>query len=351
MLNIRAPLNSLLGYGHAAVNIVKALSADTTISLMPIGQPYLTTDDAALFQRLLNDRFTNFSAQAKSLTIWHENLLFDALPSKTEMIGYPFFELDVFDPVRKKSLTCVDRLFVTSKWGQDVLRANGFQSEIVPLGVDTSIFYPKPNGTGPYRFFTIGKIEERKCTRLLGEIFGAAFTDRDDVELHIMCDSPLPQIHNQMGLFKEMMRNSVLGDKITVHGMKNTDMELADFIRRMDCGIFMTRAEGWGLPILQTLACGKPLITTNYSAQTEFCTSENVRFVEINNLEPALDGIWFDGKYGNWAAISDKQIDQCIEHMRSCFLNNVRTNPAGIQTASQFSWQNTARLIKGHLQI
>lgn len=351
MLNIRAPLNALLGYGHASINIVKALSVDTELSVMPIGTPYLTTDDGQLFQKLFDHRFENFSARNKSLTIWHENMLFDALPSRNETIAFPFFELDVFDNIRKKSLECVDRLLVTSKWGQNVLTANGFSSDVVPLGVDSSIFYPKANSSTAYRFFTIGKIEERKCTRYLSEIFAAAFTAMDNVELHIMCDSILPAIQRQMGNFKEMVKHSPLGDKITVHPIKNTDVELADFIRSMDCGIFMTRAEGWGLPILQSLSCGKPIIVTDYSAQTEFCNEKNARLVHIDNLEPAFDGMWFDGKVGNWAAIRERQMEQCVAHMRKCYLDNVRTNTEGINTAAAFSWANTARILKGHLGI
>lgn len=349
MLNIRAPLNALLGYGHAAVNIIKAL--DIPLSVMPIGQPHLTTNDAELFQALMNERFERFSIDNKSLTIWHENMLFDALPSKKETVGFPFFELDIFDVTRKKGLSCVDRLFVSSKWGQQVLKNNGFSSDVVPLGVDSTIFSPKANTSGPYRFFTIGKIEERKCTRFLADIFGAAFTMMDNVEFHIMCDSILPPIHNQMGVFREMMKNSVLGDKITIHSVKSTDYDLADFIRSMDCGVFMTRAEGWGLPILQSMACGKPVITTNYSAQTEFCTSENAHLVEIDGVEPAFDGLWFDGRCGNWATIGDRQIDQCVEYMRKCYTSNVRHNQAGVETATKFSWQNTASIIKGHLGL
>lgn len=350
MLNVRAPLNSLLGYGHAAINIVKALSDDVLISLMPIGSPYLTTDDGALFQKMINERFDTFSAYNKSLTIWHENMLFDALPSKNETIGFPFFELDIFDVPRKRSLECVDRIFVTSQWGQNVLRSNGFGSDIVPLGVDSSIFYPKINNSAAYRFFTVGKIEERKCTRYLGEIFANAFTSMDNVELHIMCDSPLPAIQQQMASFREMMKNSALGEKITLHSIKNTDYDLAEFMRRMDCGIFMTKAEGWGLPILQSLACGKSIITTNYSAQTEFCNSENANLVEIDHLEPAFDGMWFQG-LGNWAAIKDREIEQCISYMRKCYLEQKRSNQSGVETAQAFSWNNTAKIIKAHLGL
>lgn len=350
VLNIRAPLNGLLGYGHAAINIVKALAPTVNLSVMPIGYPHLTTQDSDLFQHLFDVRFDQFSASNKSLTIWHENMLFDALPSKNEMVGYPFFELDVFDNMRKRSLECVDRIFVSSKWGQEVMRSNGFSADIVPLGVDGSIFYPKANNSAAYRFFTIGKIEERKCTRLLSEIFAAAFTAMDNVELHIMCDSPLPAIQQQMPAFRDMVKNSPLGDKITVHQMKATDYELASFIQSGDCGIYMTRAEGWGLPIIQSLACGKPVIVTNYSAQTEFCTAENACLVEIDNLEPAFDGVWFRG-IGNWAAIRENQIEQCINHMRSCYLNNKRENDAGVQTAHKFSWENTANILKGHLGL
>lgn len=342
-MNVKAPLNTLLGYGHAAWNIAKALhESGEPVALFPIGQPHLTTYESELCNSLMNGRHAAFDKDKPSLTIWHEYDLFDCLHG-SPTVAFPFFEIDEFDAIRKKSLSVPDMVLATSEWGKNVLFHNGVKNiQKVPLGVDPFIFSPKENTGDTYKFFTIGKIERRKCTDLLPAIFDNAFNKNDDVELHVMCDSPLPQIKQQMPFFKKAFANSPLGDKIHIHSLKNTDYELASFIQEMDCGIFMTRAEGWGLPILQSLSCGKPIIVTDYSAQSEFCNTDNAMLVNITKLEPAIDNIWFNGT-GSWASIEQHQIDQCIEHMQRAFKNRLRYNEAGLKTAIDFSWSNSAK--------
>ena len=345
-MNIKAPLNMLLGYGHVSLNIIKALyNLGEPISLFPMGQPNLTTFDNELVQELVNERYNKFSVNDTSLTIFHEFTFYDALQSKKEIIGFPFFEIDELDAPRLKSLECVDKLFLASNWAKQIVDQHlKIPIDIVPLGVDTNIFYPSDKQKdGPYKFFTVGKIEKRKCTDLLPAIFDNAFSKDDDVELHVMCDSILPEIKQQLPYFKQAFANSPLGDKIFIHSIKSTDYELADFMRSMDCGLFLTRAEGWGLPILQTMSCNKPVITTDYSAHTEFCNNENALLINITEKEKAIDNIWFHGQ-GNWASIDEPQIEQCIEHMRQAY-NTRYGNKNGVETAQKFTWENTARRI------
>lgn len=349
-MNLKCPLNTLLGYGAASWNIAKALSElGEPVALFPIGQPHLTTYDNELCNNLIEGRRVVYNKDSASLTIWHEYDLFDCLHGSPS-IAFPFFEIDEFDPVRKKSLNIPDKLFVTSQWGKGVIEQAGIKKavDVVPLGVDTNIFSPRKSTDEVYRFFTVGKIERRKCTDLLPALLNNAFEKTDNVELHVMCDSPLTQIKQQMPYFRRAFANSPLGDKIHIHELKQTDYELASFIQQMDCGIFMTRAEGWGLPILQSMACGKPIIVTDYSAQTEFCNSENSSLVHIDEKEPAIDNIWFNGQ-GSWAAINEGQVDQCISYMRTMYKDNVKTNTAGINTANKFTWMNTAKTILKHL--
>ena len=117
-----------------------------------------------------------------------------------------------------------------------------------------------------------------------------------------------------------------------------------------DCGIFPSRAEGWNLELLEMLACGKSVITTNYSAHTEFCNDTNSDLVEIKDTELAYDGKWFQGKCGNWAKISDDQIDCFVSHMRKIHKckqdNSLSVNEAGVDTANKFSWQKSALKVK-----
>jgi hypothetical protein len=93
------------------------------------------------------------------------------------------------------------------------------------------------------------------------------------------------------------------------------------------------------------MAMNKPVIATNYSAHTEYCTNKNCYLVNIDDLEPANDGKWFNGS-GNWAKLGQNQLEQTIEHMRYVYNNRVDSNPEGVSTAEKYSWINTANIIQ-----
>ena len=65
----------------------------------------------------------------------------------------------------------------------------------------------------------------------------------------------------------------------------------------------------------------------------------------IKEVEPAHDGKWFFGQ-GNWGKIKEHEVFDLSLQMQS-FIENKRgtLNEAGIETAKQFSWKNTARKI------
>jgi hypothetical protein len=160
-LNIKAPLNTLLGYGHASLNIIKELDRQKHgVSLFPIGGVQLTTNDGELVHRLFNNRISTFDIDSPSLTIFHEFAFFDALQSKKAVVGFPFFELDQMNLLRMRSLSCLDLLLVSSKWARNVvLPFYHGPIDIVNLGVDTTIFQSKQYvNNKTYKFFTIGKM-------------------------------------------------------------------------------------------------------------------------------------------------------------------------------------------------
>ena len=352
-LTVRAPLNTQLGYGHAGWNIVKTLhKMQQGVCLFPLGGSYhLHPEDVSLLDFLNQSVINCLDPSNPCLLIWHEFALLTQFTCKGKYVAFPFFEVNELDPTRQYNMNYCDEIVVASQWAKNVIESSdvGTPVSVAPLGVETEIFRPpSQQQTGPYRFFTIGKIEKRKCTDILSDIFAAAFDSTDNVEFHIICDSPLPQIQQQMPAIKEKFKNSKLGDKIFLHNNVPYDQDLVAFIQQMDCGVFLTRAEGFGLPILQSMACGKPVITTDYSAQMEFCTPENAKLVNITEFEPAIDGVWFHG-LGTWAKIGNKEIGQCIEYMRDCYKNRP-ANVAGVETAKKFSWENTCNLCLKSLQ-
>lgn len=349
-INFCAPINQL-GYGIAALNVVKAAELEgLPLALFPIGQPQeVPTEDQQTVQDAMR-RGQLWDKDAPSVRMYHQ---FDlAMHCGTPRVGFPFFELDTFTSVEKHHLNQQDMLLVASSWAKEVIEANGInvQTHVVPLGVDKTIFYPEANAltSDETVFFNVGKWEIRKGHDVIIEAFEKAFSPDSNVKLIMACNNPFLQPHEQ-GEWESRYKNSKLGSKVEIVNKRfKTQKELARLMNLCDVGVFPARAEGWNLDMLEAMACGKHIITTNNTAHTEFCSKCNASMVEVTEIEPAYDGKWFF-EQGNWGKLGQSQINQIAEYMLEFHelkqAGKLSTNLSGLDTADLFSWRNTVKIM------
>jgi glycosyltransferase involved in cell wall biosynthesis len=50
--------------------------------------------------------------------------------------------------------------------------------------------------------------------------------------------------------------------------------DIITLYKMCDCFVFPTRAEGFGLPLMEAMLCNKPVITTNYGGHLDFCCED-----------------------------------------------------------------------------
>lgn len=273
---------------------------------------------------------------APSLRIYHQFELVQHVGAPT--FGMPIFELDTLKPIEIAHMKYQDVLISCSHWAKRVCEAHGIPSSVVPLGVNLSIFRPSDHRQDrPFTFFNGGKWEIRKGHDLLLEAFSLAFSKRDDVRLKLLCTSPFAHHADYNQKWVELFKKSKNGDKIDILPRCATLNEVANIMQETDCGVFPARAEGWNLELLEMLSMGKVCIAGNYSAPTEYITDKNCFLLEPTKMVPAKDGVWFDG-FGSWA---DYSVDALVELMRRAYKDGPRLNQEGIETAKQFTWENT----------
>lgn len=354
-LNLMCPITPHTGYGVTSFNILKALIKNYNIDLFPIGSPQVQSQkDKDLIIECIKRGHTLYSQKNPCLKIWHQYDLASRIGS-SKYGALVFFEVDKMNELEINSMNNTDCVFVASKWAKKVLEDNNITTKIVvsPLAVDTDIFkvseqMPKKNST--YRFINIGKWEIRKGHDILIEAFNAAFTEKDDVELWMMNHNPFLN-DSQNLIWQNLYSSSKLKDKIKFIPRVNTHKEVSQIIEQTDCGIFPARAEGWNNEILEVMAMDKPVITTNYSAHTEYCTKDNSYLIDIDNLVTAKDDHFFVNGFGRWAELGNKQIEQIVEHMRYVYTNNIRDNKNGLSTVKQYTWDRTASIISKELFV
>jgi glycosyltransferase involved in cell wall biosynthesis len=396
-MNLMTPINSL-GYGVAGVNILKSLrKEDVKVACFPIGNPEVTlVQDRQEVQEALNIRET-FDSNAPCLKIWHEFAMAERIGSGP-LFGFPFFEITKFDDRRIHNLNSTNGVIVASKWAAGVVTDNikaSIPVHVCPLGVDRKLFHEKrtthtfacPNCTSlilhgsdaiddkrddkrgicpkcrntvttpppdeassspmeKCEFLNCGKWETRKGHDILLRAFTAAFPTEQDVALSMLPTNPF--LNSKEKSEWEVYYRS--DPRVKIIDRVGSQLEVANIMMQSTCGVFPSRAEGWNLELLEMMSCGKPVIATNYSAHTEFCNEKNALLIEIDSMETASDGKWFDGHVGEWASLEGNAFDALVSHMRDVYVKwqsaSPLVNEEGIRTAVDFSWKRTAENIK-----
>jgi glycosyltransferase involved in cell wall biosynthesis len=101
-----------------------------------------------------------------------------------------------------------------------------------------------------------------------------------------------------------------------------TDEELAALISAADCLVSTSLYEGFGMPVLEALACGTPVIATNTSSLPE-AHGDLALTISGSNSHELYDAI---------LASTGEEIRKEISH-------------AGPEHASNFNWMNSARIL------
>ncbi len=348
-LNYTAPINTL-SYGVVGLNILKGLvNRGANVSWFPIGGVEAMQSDHTMLAKCYENS-SQYDKDANSLRLYHEFDLAQHV-GKGKHIGWPIFEVTEFNERRKHHLQSQDELIVCSDWARNVCQQNGVTSNInvVPLGVDPTIFYPKTTvQEGPTRFIHVGKRECRKGQLEMLRCFEKAFTVEDDVELIVVWGSQIlkqmnPQEHDS---WTKLFQSSNLASKITLIEWVPSQVDVANLLRRADCGLFLSKSEGFNLGLLECLAVGTHAIATNWSGHTEYVNTDNSYLVEIDDEEIIWDGVWFkDYDCGKWAAFGPNQEECVINDMRHiCNAKQdglLGVNTAGVKTGTSFTWDNS----------
>lgn len=358
-INLVAPIN-LSSYGYTSLMLLQELQrAGHDVNLSIISQMQVENQEQQQHVMRAVQQAQQFSYDAPCVRLWHQHDM-TYFMGRGPHIGFPIFELRQLTEVELYNLDYCDRLFVPSEWAKQVVEEHlpHKQVDVVPLGVDRSIFFPAPSKTeaeaandGRFSFINIGKLEHRKGHDMLPRAFAAAFPADRDVELVLGVSNPFIPPERLRQYQQEAMQ--ITGGRVRFLPRLPTMMDVAAALRELQqqggcCGVYPSRAEGWNLPLLESMSMGMPVIATDYSAHTQFCTEENAHLIEINEFETAHDPPFFRGQ-GEWAKLGEDQFEQLVNHMRKVRQNDSR-NEAGERTANEFTWKNSALAMAKLLQ-
>ncbi len=344
-LNFIAPINQL-SLGLWATALLKSwMKSGHTVSLFPIGGGDIEPENIRYRDVAIRNQDA-YTKTGPSVRLFHPKWMAEHV-GRGKHTGVTIFELDSLTKREQHHLRNQDELLVPSRWAQQICSSHFIKSRVVPLGVDTTQFYVAklPRKSNTTVFLNVGKWEIRKGHDVLVEAFERAFSPSDNVRLNLVPHNFF-LTDEERRAFERPYWESPLASKIFLIPRSDELSTIAGAMQYADCGVFPFRSEGWCLPALEMMACGKPVIMTNCTGATEYATAGNALLIEPGPLEPAYDNKWFFGE-GSWCSFGEAQIEQLVEHMRLIHQQKqehgpLPVNEAGIETARRFSWQNAA---------
>jgi glycosyltransferase involved in cell wall biosynthesis len=235
-------------------------------------------------------------------------------------------------------------VIVPSEWCVRVFRDSGVDRpiHIVPLGVSADEGY---RSEGPYEgsqtiFGTVLKMAHgpnRKGLWKGVKAFLRAFPNEPDVELRIKC---LPDCLPLLGGLPRDPR-------IKVYSKPLFAPEMADWIRACTAGFLPTSGEGFGLPGLQFMAVGRPVVMPEATGQATYFDE---RFGFAVPWRWAAAGDYFIGTGGEWCEPTE---DGLVAGLRWVYEHPDEARAkgeAGAERALEFSWENSGRLLLAALR-
>jgi glycosyltransferase involved in cell wall biosynthesis len=271
-------------------------------------------------------------------------------------IALVLWETTIMPVENVRMLRGMDEVWTLSNWGRQILINNGVDSEkvgVVPAGVDVQKFRPLPREreARPFRLLSVGKWEARKGTEDLIRAYCTEFHPDEPVELVLHCSNPFVN-----GFDLEANIRRIAGDRhpeivasppVTLGG-------LVDLYNSCDAFVLPTRAEGWGLPITEAMACGLPVIVTNYSAPADYLSQELAYLIPVEGLVPVYDPDFFPqgSTCGEWAqpdlGILRRLMRHVFEHPAEA---RKKAELARLEVCSRWTWDHAAakalRLLRG----
>ncbi len=262
-------------------------------------------------------------------------------------IGYTMLETTGIPSSWVEQCNRMDEIWVPSSFNVKTFCDSGVKvpMHVVPLGIDPGYYnrkiisYKKHNR---YTFLTVFEWGERKAPEVLLKAYSKAFTAKDDVVLLCKVNNNDSSIHVE----NEIRKLGLPADGPEIIFLYNTafdDYDMPTLYRSADCFVTATRGEGWGMPILEAMACGLPAIATNWSAQTDFLNEKTGYPVEVEKLIDAkAKCAYYEGF--KWAQASEEHL---IQRMRYVYEHREEAAALG-QTASdfvrrEFSWDRAAQ--------
>jgi glycosyltransferase involved in cell wall biosynthesis len=209
---------------------------------------------------------------------------------------------DWIEPLRDR----VDEIWAPTEYVRRVYERSGIPIEkiqVIPWGIDPDLFSPEAPplhlaaetvqgniSEGTFKFLFVGGTIHRKGFDRLLEAYLAEFTRDDDVCL-VIKDQGTDTFY-RYGNGREAIQSALSGPnnpKLVYLDRAMTPGQLASLYAACDCLAMPYRGEGFGLPILEAMACGLAVIVPRGGASDDFVDQTTGLLLPAREVETTHD--------------------------------------------------------------
>jgi len=190
--------------------------------------------------------------------------------------------------------------------------------------------------------------EDRKNVGLLIKAFYETFKNKSKKPALILkASGGVSSYMDRDELLKkiEIIKKTVVANSLPniylLHG-EFTDEEMNELYNhsKVKAMVSLTKGEGFGRPLLEFSLVKKPIMTTNWSAHTEFLSKEFTTLMngELKNLHPSVLNDWFV-KEAQWFNVNPMEVNHYLKDIfenYKKYQNNA--NRQSYKSKTEFSW-------------
>jgi len=164
---------------------------------------------------------------------------------------------------------------------------------------------------------SVGDIQPRKNQIGLIAAFAKTIAEHPNLKHHLVLTGQETWFAPRV---RDAARQSGLGDRIHFTGFV-PDQALLELYNACDCFVFPSFYEGFGLPIIEAMACGRAVACSNTAAMQEVADGAGLLFNphDIADIQHCMEDILLDPEL------------------------RARKERLGVHRATHFSWQKSAR--------